>query len=263
MRPRMSSRPALLRGAVVAVLLLSSTVAHAEVQPLRVDPSWDIPVTAAAAAGALVFALPWAAPTKCKWCDAGPFDTWTREQLAWSNPTSARTASDVLAVGVLPVAALANSWFSSRQGGEPRAFWEDTLVIAEAVSLTAFANEVTKDVTARRRPSAGLEASGAAAKSFFSGHTSSAFAIAAAAGTVSTLRGYPSAPWVWAGGMTLASAVGYLRVAGDAHWGTDVLVGAGVGGLVGFAVPWFFHRADRPGAKVAVLPAPGGFALVY
>jgi membrane-associated phospholipid phosphatase len=63
--------------------------------------------------------------------------------------------------------------------------------------------------------------------------------------------------------MTLASAVGYLRVAGDQHWATDVLAGAAVGGLVGWAVPWVFHRVRRPGARVTVLPAPGGFAVVY
>jgi membrane-associated phospholipid phosphatase len=252
-----------IRRALAAALLLASTSARAEVQPLHVDVTRDLAVTLGATAGAVALTLPWAAPDKCRWCSAGQFDTWVREQLLLTNPAPARTASDVLAVGVLPVAALANSWFSSRAGGAPTAvFWEDTLVIAQAVSLTALATEATKDLTARRRPSAGENASGAAVKSFFSGHTSTAFAIAASAGTVSTMRGYPSAPWVWAGGMTLATAVGYLRVAGDAHWATDVLVGAGVGGLVGFAVPWFFHRAE-PGAKVAVVPAPGGFAVLY
>jgi membrane-associated phospholipid phosphatase len=210
----------------------------------------------------VALALPWAAPDACRWCSAGQFDTWVRGELVLSNPDPARTASDILVVGVLPVGALANSWFSSRAGGAPEAFWEDTLVLAEAVSLTGLATEATKDLTARRRPYAGEGASGAAVKSFFSGHTSTAFAIAASAGTISTMRGYPSAPWVWGVGMTLAATTGYLRVAGDAHWATDVLVGAGVGGLVGFAVPWVFHRA-APGAKVALRPAPNGFALLF
>ena len=252
-----------VRCALAAALLLASLPARAEVQPLSVDVRRDLAITLGATAGAVALTLPWAAPDECRWCSAGQFDTWVREQLLLSNPAPARTASDVLVLGVLPVAALANSWFSARAGRAPTTvFWEDTLVIAQAVSLTSLATEATKDITARRRPSAGPTASGAAAKSFFSGHTSAAFAIAASAGTVSTMRGYPSAPWVWAGGMTLATTVGYLRVAGDAHWATDVLVGAGVGGLIGFAVPWFFHRAE-PGAKVAVLPAPGGFAVVY
>jgi membrane-associated phospholipid phosphatase len=249
------------RAALAAALLLVSTSARAEVQPLHIDLRWDLPITAGAAAGALVFALPWASPTECKWCSAGQFDTWAREQLRWTNTSTAGTASDVLATVIVPAGALANSFFSSRAGGAPEAFWEDGLLMAQAASINAFANEVTKDVTARRRPSAGLTASGSAVKSFYSGHTSTAFSVAAAAGTISSLRGYPSAPWVWAGGMTLATAVGYFRVAADAHWATDVLVGAGVGGLIGFAVPWF-HRAE-PGARVTILPAPGGIAVVF
>jgi membrane-associated phospholipid phosphatase len=142
-------------------------------------------------------------------------------------------------------------------------FWEDALVIAQATAIAGLLNGIAKDSFARRRPNAGLQATGDANTSFYSGHTTQAFALAAAAGTVSTIRGYPSAPWVWAGGMTLAAGVGYLRVAADQHWATDVLAGAAVSGLVGFAVPWVFHRVNSPGARVAVLPAPGGFAVVY
>jgi hypothetical protein len=252
-----------LRAAVAAALLLSTTAARAEVEPLAVDLRWDLPVTAAAALGDLVLSTSLAKPGHCQWCGTNRFDSWSRDRLRWSSPGAASTASDVLASGVLPVAVLANSFFSARQGGAPGAFWEDTLVIAEAAAVSGLLNGVSKDWTARRRPNAGPDATGSANRAFFSGHTSQAFSLAAAAGTVSSLRGYPSAPWVWAGGMTLAAGVGYLRVAGDQHWATDVLAGAAVGGLVGWAVPWVFHRVRRPGAKVAVLPAPGGFALVY
>jgi membrane-associated phospholipid phosphatase len=107
--------------------------------------------------------------------------------------------------------------------------------------------------------------------SFYSGHSALAFSIAAASGTVSTLRGYHSAPWVWAVGMTLASGVGYLRMAGDKHWLTDVLVGAAVGGGVGAAVPLLLHgREERPpqggGASPAgarVVPLPMGLLVVW
>ncbi len=75
----------------------------------------------------------------------------------------------------------------------------------------------------------------------------------AAAGTVSTLRGYPSAPWVWGGGAALAAGAGWLRMAGDAHWLTDVLVGAAVGTAVGVAVPRLLH--PREAAPAAGQPA--------
>jgi membrane-associated phospholipid phosphatase len=252
-----------LRAAAAVALLLSAGAARAEVEPLAIDLRWDLPVTAGAALGDLVLSTSLARPHHCQWCGTNRFDDWGRARLRWSNPKSAGTASDVLANGVMPVAVLANSFFSARQGGAPTAFWEDALVIAEATAVAALLNGVAKDTTARRRPDAGLDATGASNTSFFSGHTTQAFALAAAAGTVSTLRGYPSAPWVWAGGMTLAAGVGYLRVAADQHWATDVLTGAAVGGLVGWAVPWVFHRVRRPGARVAVLPAPGGFVVVY
>jgi membrane-associated phospholipid phosphatase len=252
-----------LHAAAAALLLATAAPARAQVEPLHVDPRWDVPVTAGAAVGALVLSSSLARPGRCQWCDTNRFDAWTRDRLRWSDPAAASTTSDVLVNGVLPLAVLANSFVFARRGGDPGAFWEDTLVIAEAAALTGLLNAGAKDAFARRRPDAGPGATGSSSVSFFSGHTSLAFALAASAGTVSTLRGYPSAPWVWAGGMTLAAGIGYLRVAGDRHWATDVLTGAAVGGAVGFAVPWLFHRVKRPGARVAVVPAPGGLGVVF
>jgi membrane-associated phospholipid phosphatase len=259
-----ASAPARARRALAAAaLLLSAAGARAEVNPLAIDLRRDLPITIGAAVGDLVLSTSLIGPAHCKWCDTNRFDSWTRDQLRWSNPNAAGTASDVLAIGVLPAAVFANSFFSARAGGAPDAFWEDALVIVEATAVAGLLDGVVKVTAARRRPNAGLQATGDANRSFYSGHATEAFALAASAGTVSTLRGYPSAPWVWAGGMTLAAGVGYLRVAADQHWATDVLAGAAVSGLVGWAVPWVFHRVNHPGAHVAVLPAPGGFAVVY
>jgi membrane-associated phospholipid phosphatase len=64
--------------------------------------------------------------------------------------------------------------------------------------------------------------------------------------------------------MTMAAGVGYLRVAGDAHWVSDVLAGAAIGGAIGWAVPWTLHRPrSGKGSEVQLLPAPGGFALRF
>jgi membrane-associated phospholipid phosphatase len=253
-----------LLSCLVALVLLV-TPARADVASLRVDLKRDGAVTAGAFAFAAALSSSIAAPGHCRFCGSGRLDDAARDRLVWSDPGSARLASDILANGVLPAAALLNSALSAHAGGEPSAFWEDALVLAEVVALNCDLNLATKDATARRRPSAGLQATGSANRSFFSGHTSVAFSIATAAGTLSTLRGYPSAPWVWAGGMALASGVGYLRVAGDAHWASDVITGAAVGGLVGFTVPWFFHRLAGAGAggRVEVVPSPGGFGVIF
>ena len=81
--------------------------------------------------------------------------------------------------------------------------------------------------------------------SFFSGHTTMAFAMAASAGTVASMRRYRLAPWIWAVGIAVATVTGYLRIAADVHYASDVLTGAVVGSLAGFAVPYLFHGPRR------------------
>jgi membrane-associated phospholipid phosphatase len=89
--------------------------------------------------------------------------------------------------------------------------------------------------------------------SFYSGHTSFAFALATSAGSVATLRGYRWAPAIWAVGLVAATTVGYLRIAADRHWFTDVLTGAVAGTAVGVGVPYLFHRR-RGEHRIALVP---------
>jgi membrane-associated phospholipid phosphatase len=71
------------------------------------------------------------------------------------------------------------------------------------------------------------------------------------------MRGYESAPWILGLGLAGAATTGYLRVAADAHWATDVLAGAAFGAAVGVAVP-LLHRVP----DVRLVPAPGGVAVL-
>jgi len=77
-------------------------------------------------------------------------------------------------------------------------------------------------------------------QSFPSGHTSAAFAAVALEcfhhgylDTSHTGWGAAVCP------LTVVTAIGtgILRIAADRHWATDVLAGAAIGGLVGYAVP--------------------------
>ena len=99
--------------------------------------------------------------------------------------------------------------------------------------------------------------------SFFSGHTSFAFSLAVASGTVASMRGYRAAPAVWGVGLGAAAVTGYLRIAADRHYATDVMTGALVGSALGFAVPYLLHRRGRetrepPRLQFGVAPVAGG-----
>ncbi len=61
--------------------------------------------------------------------------------------------------------------------------------------------------------------------------------MATSAGEVARRRGSPVAPLIYATGYAIAISTGYLRIAADKHYFTDVAVGAAVGTAVGFAVP--------------------------
>lgn len=83
-------------------------------------------------------------------------------------------------------------------------------------------------------------------QSFPSGHTTSAFAAAAAV-TYETHSWWPRSTWIVApllyGG---AAMVGASRVYHDRHWASDVILGAGIGTFSGLKVVRFNHRT-RPG----------------
>jgi hypothetical protein len=60
------------------------------------------------------------------------------------------------------------------------------------------------------------------------------------------------------GSILLAGTTGYLRVASDQHYVTDVMVGAAVGSLSGFLVPWLFHYRTSGGGNPLAASLPGG-----
>ena len=98
--------------------------------------------------------------------------------------------------------------------------------------------------------------------SFYSGHTSFVASLTAAVGTCASLRHRRLAWVVWAVGSALTLATGYLRIAADQHYATDVLAGAAVGGGLGFAIPYLAHRPAGEGAVAVSLALSGsGLAL--
>jgi membrane-associated phospholipid phosphatase len=260
-------RPRRLLPAVLAVAGLAlASAARAEVDPpgpLRLDLPLTLSLTGGALAGALGTELfkNRLAPAHCRICRTDRFDASLQGALVWSHPGRASTASDVLEIGV-PAAAAGALVLAGWQAGGAGTAAEDLLVTAEATSVAILATQVVKLSVGRLRPSA-YHAPAAprgpdAFFSFWSGHTAAAFGAAAAAGQVARLRGYRSWRWILGLGLAGAAACGYLRVAADRHWTTDVLAGAAVGTSAGLGLPVLLHRprAERTGElELSVFPS--------
>lgn len=268
-------------GVAVAVAL-AANAARAEPPPreLRHDTRVNVAVTAMGASWLVVSELlkPSLVPEKCRWCyRAGdgsdllnPYDGWMRQRLLWQRTRSADIASSLI-VGVLePTTQLGLLAVSAHQERALSGFPLDSLIVAESTVVAAVVNQVVKFGFARERPfvhylprapEALRELTSSPSDnnlSFFSGHTTVAFAIATSSSTVATLRGYRLAPLLWGSGLTLAASVGYLRIAADKHYLSDVLTGAVVGSIVGVALPVIFHspQGEPSASSSAALTAP-------
>jgi membrane-associated phospholipid phosphatase len=201
------------------------------------------------------------APAEARWVTPPGIDVSVRTALVWPDPTPAAITSDIL-VAAVPLGLGLWDFFEAQAAGGVRTAAEDLLVITEAIAVAGAVTTVVRYTTARIRPYAYYgDATGVPEDhlSFWSGHTTTAFSAAAAAGYVAQVRGYPSWPWVYAVGFTAAGAVSYFRVAGDKHWMTDVVVGAVMGTGIGFLVPWL-HRAS-PGLSLRMIPQSQGLAV--
>lgn len=202
---------------------------------------------------------------RCRWCEPSGFDRWARRNVRWRDGGAAGTASDVLLLSAALGSAAAAGGLAASEGNR-RELVEDVLLVAAAFTIADAATVGIQHAAGRARPyawAAGEASAGRDLRAFFSGHTSRAFAAAAAATEISRRRGRRGAGWVAAAGFALAAGAGWMRVASDQHWATDVLAGAAAGTAIGWAVPAFALRPSRDGAGVTVRPMPGGLAISF
>lgn len=189
---------------------------------------------------------PQVAPSRCNWCEPNALDWSVRNALVWEDTGRAQHASDVLLFGAAPAAALVTTLALAGGEGKLEETPWDALLILEAAGVAAALNQSVKLVIGRERPFA--HALPEAQKgltdhpednnlSFYSGHATVTFALAASTATVAHMRGRKGAGWAWAVGMPVAAATAYLRLAGDKHYLTDVAVGAAAGTAIGILVP--------------------------
>jgi membrane-associated phospholipid phosphatase len=267
-------------GALVAMLLwVEAADAEAQSRPaphaLEYDLTRDLVITGSAAAlwATSEILKSTLAPAACRWCTPPGFDVAARDALRWDEGRgTADVLSYVSALGLAPLAVFGLDALAAHDAGDAGGFWVDALVIAEATALAMALNQTVKFLVARERPfvNALPEAERRLTAmpadndlSFYSGHTAFPFALAVAAGTVAEQREYRLAPAVWASGLTLAAVSGYLRIAADKHYLSDVLTGALLGGAVGVAVPLLLHPRREAGdsprvASLSATPLQGG-----
>lgn len=186
-------------------------------------------------------------------------------QLRWERPHLAGRLSD----GGLALAMTSAIGLTAAAGANENDTFahlaENTTIVLESMSAAMALNQITKLLAGRQRPCAhfGLdqerpcfsEASDNNLSSF-SGHAAFTSSLAVASGMVASMRGYRLAPLVWASGAVITVSTGYLRLAADKHYLSDVVTGTVIGAAIGFFVPYLFH-GPRPSIDITASPATG------
>jgi len=164
-------------------------------------------------------------------------------------------ASDVLlgAIVAAPLALMLDA--------RVREDWETcALMYAETMALAVILPAFGKGTVNRIRPfvynpEAPMDGktTSDARKSFFSRHTSVAFASAAFLSTVYAdyHPGSAAGRYLWVGSLLAAAAVGAMRYESGEHFPTDIIAGAVAGSAVGYLIPRI-HRAG--GARMSLRP---------
>lgn len=135
----------------------------------------------------------------------------------------------------------------------------------EAITVSGWITQSLKDMIGRARPRVnpddawdvefwrGHGSENGDYESMPSGHTTAAFAFAAAVTSELAWRDHPQTRLVGITTYSLAAMTGYARMHVDAHWFSDVTMGAAVGIASGLAVTRWHNT--RPGNRI------DGFAL--
>jgi hypothetical protein len=242
--------------------------------PIAWDPAWPTFGTgeyvAAGVGIAASIGAQLASPRARHWRGGVLFDEGFRDAVRpepYYARQTAEDASDVLVSLVVSypyaVDALGVAWWYR---GSDKVAAQMALINTEAVAISTGLQSIATAFGSRERPygrtcGGDLDAlstdctSRNRYRSYFSGHTSTAFTGATLICTHHAyLRLYGGgAPDTIAclGGLTLAGLTGLFRIMGDRHYASDVISGAVVGSATGFLVPWLLHYRGGAGAPAA------------
>lgn len=270
---------------MLVVALGSTSQAHAEA-PLWNDrfrrfEQTDWAITGGLATGIAVTYLlvPYPEP---RWRGGVWFDGWLVDHLRAETPAGRRRAARISDWLLFTSAA----WPFADAGG---VVWglrgdEDTaaqiaMISVQSFLATAFVKLTVERVIARERPFVKGCVEGKAVegfptcdgsgnnKSFFSGHTSTAFTGAGLTCAHHGAMAIYGTPWdgiACATALAFATTTGLMRMVADEHYGTDVITGAILGLASGFVLPRIAHyrlreqQATTTSALVAPIVSFGG-----
>jgi len=186
----------------------------------------------------------------CAWCEPPGFDRAVRDALKWDNTAAPHMVSNVLGFAAAPI--VLSAMMLGAEGGQRswRRTFDDLSPMVEAAIVVSLTQSTVKYIVRRQRPFVHFASKDRPFAhddntSFYSGHTSAVLAETFACGIVAHQRGYALEPAIWATGITIGVVTGYLRIAADKHYATDVIAGALIGTVAGLAVPYLLHPAGE------------------
>ena len=162
-------------------------------------------------------------------------DSFVRNKLIWNqkNRSNAKKYSDFLLYGVvlgsLPIIPKATNGNYKKH----------LLIQLEILSINGLITNFTKNIFDRQRPYSyyGTKNNDKESfKSFYSGHTSTSFALAVSSANILSDYTNLNSKLIWFGTLGIASATGYFRIAADKHYFTDIITGAVIGSFIGHFV---------------------------
>ncbi len=236
-----------------------------------------------------------AIPGQSTWGAGGTtndFDRSARDALRLVDEEAslyARDASDVglvLLINARLVDSLFVTWWYHDKGSTAL---QMALIDGQTIAFSSGVQSFTAAIVGRERPyvsqicetspddESGDCLSNNRTRSFFSGHASLAFTLAALTCVhhinLPLYGGGPAEAVPCAATMAVAGGVSLLRVVADQHYASDILTGAALGTAIGFAVPYLFHYAwplsleKTPALRAAgiesinLVPNPSGISI--
>jgi hypothetical protein len=189
-------------------------------------------------------------------CDSTAVNSFDRDAI-----NNHSDVADMVATSLVVGSALIPVGLDFAVQGTNKTTLEDTVVMAEALSISGALVSIAKSAWPRPFPRtyAGSNVTDPTNyQSFYSGHTAMAFtALSTTAMTIGRRYNLHVVPWIITG--VVGSAVGIGMIASGWHFPSDVLVGAAIGTGTGVTVPALHYRDS---VRPVVMKGPNDTPIV-